>query len=709
MASVLVATACPHCRKSIKVPQHYVGKSVRCKGCTKVFKVQDGPIQATPSVAVEKKPTSVAEKKLPATSEPETYVQQLARKQRSSSWIFLVVAVLAIGAISAGLFAFKDQLFALADKATHQQVKTTQPAPAPQGGLLNSHEVIDKLGGDLTSMPDQDKRDKRKLARIPAPYPGRALLIGIRDYLYLNPLNPGFRLERSFLGDALGLQSLRRNLITELSFPRDQVVLLSDVDDQKPIVPTKATIETNVDDFLKTSRAGDRVVLALAMHAVHLAGKTYLIPIDGELPPDGAKADAERDAKLASKLIPLSWLYDKLKACPSKQKLLILDIAQSDPEAGITRQSPGPLTEAMFADLQKVPEGVQVWLPCQAKQSSIGLSNTGQAGTAFMDSINQLATLSVDSNWKRIEKDPALKAGILPLTLLVPHVEKEVTKYLHDKGYEQKPQLLGKAPTVVDAEKTSASPVALKVNKSADPTITGKEIALVLKELALTNDIARRLSTTSFPPMSQKAFEKYQPDYATDSELEGKLSQYPLRMMTMKATKVLDRSLRTFRMRFPEESDEANFKKKIEQEQESPAYVSAELNDLLDEMKKLDEKRDEEKSARWLAHFDYTQARVLAQMAHVQEYSFVLGNKLRKDTPKIKDPKNHNGWIIVPQKKLEQKETRGFDSERQKLLTKIIKEHPGTPWEILARREQATILGLTLQETFLEEGKTLTK
>lgn len=177
----------------------------------------------------------------------------------------------------------------------------------------------------------------------------------------------------------------------------------------------------------------------------------------------------------------------------------------------------------------------------------------------------------------------------------------------------------------------------------------------------------------------------------------------------MKAIKVLDRSLRTFKMRFQEESDEANFKKKLEKDQETPAYLASELSDLLDDMKKLDEKRDQEKSPRWLAHFDYTQARVLAQLAHVQEYSFVLGNKLRKDTPKIKDKANHNGWVIVPQRKLEQKETRTYDSERQKLLTRIIKEHPGTPWEILARREQATILGLTLQETFLEEGKPISK
>ncbi|HMO34670.1 MAG TPA: hypothetical protein PKA06_01380, partial [Gemmatales bacterium] len=165
--------------------------------------------------------------------------------------------------------------------------------------------------------------------------------------------------------------------------------------------------------------------------------------------------------------------------------------------------------------------------------------------------------------------------------------------------------------------------------------------------------------------------------------------------------------MKTFRMRFPEESDEANFKRKIEQEQETPAYVTAELSDILDEMKQMEERRSEEPSRRWQAHFDYTQARILAHLAHVQEYSFVLGNKLRKDTPIIKDRKNHNGWIIVPQRKLEQRETRGYDSERQKLLSKIIQEHPGTPWEILARREQVTILGLRLQETYLEEGKPL--
>jgi hypothetical protein len=201
----------------------------------------------------------------------------------------------------------------------------------------------------------------------------------------------------------------------------------------------------------------------------------------------------------------------------------------------------------------------------------------------------------------------------------------------------------------------------------------------------------------------KSAFTAYGRDYKNSVELQAKLKDMPLRAVTLKALQALNKAEKSFKMRFQApERDEAAFKKTVEREQEVPAYVTSELSDILDEMKALEEKRDEEPSKRWQAHFDYTQARLLARLAHVQEYGFVLGNKLRKDTPAIKDKRN-NGWITIPQRKLEQKETRTYDAERQKLCAKIIKDHPGTPWEILARREQATILGLTLQEANLRE------
>lgn len=710
MAHTVVATTCPHCHKAIKIPQDYLGRTVRCKGCSKTFEASDQAINKPAAVIPDPKPVVPKAKTAAPDPNEETYVKRMARKQQSSSFLFIVIGLVAVGAITAGVVLFKDQLFALFNKP----VTSTKPTAAEKHSplLVKTGEVLDARSGDLTQLPnpEQEKRNKRNLARIPAPYPGRALLIGIRNYLYLNPLNPGYRAERSFQRDPLGLHTLRRTLTTELSFPRDQVLVLSDMDDLRPTVPIKATIEATVEDFLKTSSQNDNIILVFAVHAAQLGGESYLVPIDGELPVEGAKADIERDTRFAQKMISLKWLMGKLAECKARQKLLILDIAQNDPEAGVVRNAPGPLDENSFKELYHPLNGVQVWLPCKSKQYSYGFSSSGQNGSVFMDTICQFATLSIEKNWKLIEKEPALKTGTLPLLLLAHHIQAETSKYIKDRGYEQIPELFGKQAAQSTFIGSSTSPaVQLKISLPDEAIVSNQEIALIIKELGIASDADRALSPSSFPPLLQKGFEPYKPDYQTTSELEDKLSQWPLRAITMKAIKTLDRSLKTFRMRFSEESDEVNFKKKIEKEQETPAYVSAELSDLLDEMKKLAENRDKESSPRWRAHFDYTQARVLAQMAHVQEYSFVLGNKLRKDTPKIKDPKNHNGWIIVSQRKLEQKETRSFDAERQKLLTKIIKDHPGTPWDILARREQATILGLTLQETYLEEGKPLEK
>lgn len=727
MASAVVVSACPHCQKSLKIPSELLGRTVRCKGCSNTFTADadlsprpekaDASDKKTPPKKVQMEKLQPVAMKAATAAEHQadkdvSYINRMASQQRSSNVLFLAIVLLAIGTISAGFVFFKDKIFAAFNKAASQTQATRNEAQTSL--LITANEKLDERSGDLTQLQDSApaRKNRRNLARIPAPYPGRALLIGIRNYLYLNPLNPGYRSERSFQQDPLGLINLRRVLTTELSFPREQVLLLSDVDDHQPTVPTKETLQANISEFLTGCQPAQRVVLTLCVHTCRLGGKTYLIPVDGELPSEGAKPDPERDARLSSNMIPLSWLYEKLANCPARQKLLILDIAQNDPEAGVIRQASGPITEEMMAELKDVPVGVQLWLPCQPKQFSYGFNSSGQNGTVFMDTLCQLATLSIDRNWKLIEKDPALKTGSLPLVSLASHVGSETSKYLQDRDLEQLPQLLGQektADTTVAALPENLPALKLVLPAQKNELLKTQDLVMVLQEIGMESDPARRISPSSFPPLMLAAFAKYHPDYKSAKELAEKLNQWPVRAMTVKAIRAIDRSMKSFKTRFVEESDETAFKKRIEKEQETPAIVTAQLSDILEEMKALSEKRNEELSLRWQAHFDFTQARLLAQLAHVQEYSFVLGNKLRKDTPKIKDAKNHNGWIIVPQRKLEQKETRTFDAERQKLLSKIIKDHPGTPWEILARREQATILGLTLQETFLEEGKPLAR
>jgi hypothetical protein len=732
MPDLVKATACPHCGKELKIPQALFGKVLRCKACHKTF--VPGKHQAAKPVekaAVKKEPSPLPEKqaeptKPPAAAveakqnmsepavvelrpEPSGLAQQIARRQRWGSVFFILMLLLAIGGIGTGVYVFKDRLLAAFDQIARPTATQSQLVQEDRPPIVDPDVILDERSGDLTTLPMKEpgKKTRRSFARIPAPYPGRALLVGVRNYLYLNPLNPGYRPERSLMRDPLGLMTLQRVLITEHSFPREQTAVLCDVDEQKPMQPTKATIESNVEEFLKTTRASDRIILAFVCHVTVIGDQAYLLPMEAELPPEGAKPDAERDTRLIKQYVSVKWLYEKLAACPARQKLLILDVAQHDPEAGLLRSTAGPMDEKLHGLLKAAPKDTQVWLACGAKQQSHLFHSSGQDGSVFMDTLCHTAVLTTEKNWKLIEKDPGLKLGTLPLALLAKHVTKETTEYVKQRAKAaQVPELIGQEGTFTGTPAAEPPPpVALKAVKPSGDFASADNIRQLLKELSLDSDPARALAAESFPALPKGEFAKYAADYKNATELEGQLKDRPLRVVTLKAIKALNKSEKSFKMRFAHEDDEARFKKMVEREQEVPAYVTSELNDILEEMKALAEKRDAEPSKRWQAHFDYTMARVLARLANVQEYGFVLGNKLRKDTPKLSDPANHNGWVIVPQRKLEQKETRSFDAERQKLAAKIIKDYPGTPWEVLARREQATILGLTLQEAYLDEGR----
>jgi len=58
------------------------------------------------------------------------------------------------------------------------------------------------------------------------------------------------------------------------------------------------------------------------------------------------------------------------------------------------------------------------------------------------------------------------------------------------------------------------------------------------------------------------------------------------------------------------------------------------------------------------------------------------------------------GWRLASREKLSGgKEVKELATESKKVLAKLIKQYPGTPWEVLARRERLTALGLEWQTT----------
>ena len=86
-------------------------------------------------------------------------------------------------------------------------------------------------------------------------------------------------------------------------------------------------------------------------------------------------------------------------------------------------------------------------------------------------------------------------------------------------------------------------------------------------------------------------------------------------------------------------------------------------------------------------------ARLEAEIAYLFEYQSMLG-QMRKELPP-RDRELHGGWKLAATTTLTGDSTgKKMASSSRKLLDKIAKDHAGTPWEVLAKREKLTALGL---------------
>jgi hypothetical protein len=216
------------------------------------------------------------------------------------------------------------------------------------------------------------------------------------------------------------------------------------------------------------------------------------------------------------------------------------------------------------------------------------------------------------------------------------------------------------------------------------------QVASILKEidvppLKLTHE-DMVIHAESMPPFSAKLLDQY----TSDGEMT------PFREAVEKARKTLHAQLKGKRLREEWQlmGEENNHKKFVEEYQKKEvASTMRELEEALEDLQQAGKERKEEKSKRWQANYDYVNARLEAQLAYLYEYDSVLGD-MRKDLPE----KGPNGWRLASQKK-QQGDSKGqkYGKEAAKLQDKIIKDYAGTPWEVLAKRDKLSNLGLKWQ------------
>jgi len=528
----------------------------------------------------------------------------------------------------------------------------------------------------MAAGPDQDSAPDPAMGEVP--FPRRALFICVSNYLYANPVSYGSktRTVRHVL-DRLG---------TALQIPRSQRFELSDAAKSDAHPTTKPVIQRTLTDFLNSSRAQDRIIVLFVGHAVEIGNDSYLVPLEGEL-------------KDKETLIPLRWVYDQLAKCKALQIVLILDVCRFDPARGLERPGSGPMGSTLDYALAYPPKGVQVWSACVRDQYSYEgyvLLRPGEVAHAgfFLD---QLLEAVGPEQKKRVRLGNAKPEDRLPLDLLARGREKAPGVHLGTlmeakEAYStrQTPRLVGEEIGIAFYDPKEASPRQIVIQPPPLPDGgAAADKRLVSEILRQIDVISPRLNPDALPPFSSKVMEKYRDD-----------PNSPLRTAVEKAIVALTKQQAFLRDEYRGEGDDAQMMKLIlDFQKKEVAPVESELSDALEDLRKAGEEKNKETSKRWRANYDFVLARLLARIIYVHEYNYAFG-QIRKNGLPPRDPKIHTGWRLASQEKLQSgAETRKLANQAKSIFENLAKENQGTPWEILAKREMMTALGLHWEPT----------
>ncbi len=158
----------------------------------------------------------------------------------------------------------------------------------------------------------------------------------------------------------------------------------------------------------------------------------------------------------------------------------------------------------------------------------------------------------------------------------------------------------------------------------------------------------------------------------------------------------LARMVKIMQEGFKVPGNETQFKTEIEAREREIASIMGELMEVYDDLKAARKMRDKE-TKRWQANYDFTVARMEAQIAFLYEFQSMLG-QMRKELP----PKEafHTGWVLASRDTLTGDSAgKKLAASSRKILDQIAADHAGTPWEVLAKREKFTALGLEWKAT----------
>ena len=529
-------------------------------------------------------------------------------------------------------------------------------------------------------------------------YPRRALIVSVHNYLYANPIDPGIS-----GASARNLAHFPEALNKGLHIPLNETAHLSDVADKgQARSPLKPVIEKTLTDFLDSSRGQDCILVFFIGHSVVVGDDTYLVPIEGEL--DNADT-----------LIPLKWVYEQMAKCKARQKVLVVDVNRLNPARGVERSNGGPMDAKADAAFAAPPDGVEVWTACVVGQQSYELDDAPEG--AFIDRL--WTALAPGRNEKGLEGVIQTPEKPMPVKQLADVVNAGLKDELSLYKLEQQSRLAGAEPANGAAYDKAEAPAPDAVKSLAAAPAGGdvKEVQSVLDEIGMppikASSEDNGVRAEALPPFPPDKLAAYAPGGDTSDlrkavlnarEVIWALNTAPpptaLKDEVAKIRKDLTVSLAILKDGYKKVGDDNAFKSMVEKDERKIADMMAVCEDALNQMKAAGEKRDME-TKRWQVNYDFTLARLEAQYAYLFEYDSALGQMRKGTAPELVS--GQNGWKLAAQPTLKGDSAgKKLAKDSNKLLDQIIKDNPGTPWEVLAKREKMTALGLQWQGAKIE-------
>lgn len=183
----------------------------------------------------------------------------------------------------------------------------------------------------------------------------------------------------------------------------------------------------------------------------------------------------------------------------------------------------------------------------------------------------------------------------------------------------------------------------------------------------------------------------YQPEYISVKEYEQKLARNKARAALVKAaTQSQVSPMQSPRLEFPK-TDEATFKRALDEAQQGAAKLGPKVDLLYQVLKDGEKDRSKLSEPRWQAGYDLAMGRVLAVKVRTEAYNAMLAKA--KGGLKFKSPESDT-FVLDPADEISVGSAIDkMAKQAREYLNRVVQQHAGTPWALLAERELKEPIG----------------